>query len=153
MSECSSSSEKKPACENELNSKSMSMVHFLPCSIEFDGPVAVNSFFQIKKSKNELRSAFRGRELVGKELKLPATVLGINAVQNRQTESTESSWDCVGQFDKINVWQHDIAPDLGQLQDCIDWFEIAEQVRSLVWNNTALQNASALRLSYQCGYM
>ena len=75
-----------------------------------------------------MRSAFRGRELVGKELKLPTNVLGINAVQNRQTESTESSWDCVGQFDKINVWQHDIAPDLGQLQDCIDWFEIAEQV-------------------------
>lgn len=126
--ECASSSGDISTRGNELDSKSMSTVHFLPCSIEFDGPVAVNSFFQIKKSKNEMRSAFRGRELVGKELKLPANILGINAVQNRQTESTESSWDCVGQFDKINVWQHDIAPDLGQLQDCIDWFEIAEQV-------------------------
>ncbi len=138
MSDCSSSSEKKNACENERDCKCMSTIHFLPCSIEFDGPVAVNSFFQIKQSKNELRSAFRGRELVGKELKLPATVLGINAVQNRQTESTESSWDCVGQFEKINVWQHDIAPDLGQLQDCIDWFEIAEQVRSCSCETTRL---------------
>ena len=109
--------------------KNMSTVHFLPCTIDFDGPVPVNSFFQVKRSKTDLKAAFRGRELVGKELSLPADVLGVNAVQNRPKESSETSWDCVGQFDKITVWQHDVAPDLGQLQDCIDWFEIAEQVK------------------------
>lgn len=113
--------------------KLMSTVHYLPCTIDHNGPVPVNSFFQIKKQKNgELKSAFRGRELIGKEIELPKGVIGVNAVQNSHTDKTESSWECVGQFDKVTVWQHDIAPDLGVLQDCMDWFDIASNVSRIL---------------------
>jgi hypothetical protein len=112
--------------------ENLSTVHLLPCTIDFDGPVPVNSFFQIKKSKNDLRSAFRGRELVGNILALPHGVQGVNAVQMKPSEKTETSWDCVGRFKEITVWQHDVAPDVGQLQDCLDWFEIADEVSHLI---------------------
>ena len=109
--------------------KLMSTVHYLPCTIDYNGPVPVNSFLQIKKLKNnELKSAFRGRELVGKEIELHKGVIGVNAVQNSHIDKTESSWECVGQFEKIIVWQHDIAPDLSVIQDCVDWFDIANNV-------------------------
>ena len=115
--------------ENKTNGdQNMSTMHFLPCSIDYDGPVPVNSFFRIKRSKNGIKAALRGRELVGKEFTLPANVVGLNAVQNRTMDNTESSWDCVGKFDKITVWQHDISPDLSQLQESVDWFEIADSV-------------------------
>lgn len=114
------------------SAKLLSTVHYLPCTIDHNGPVPVNSFFQIKKSKNnELKSAFRGRELVGKEIELPKGVIGVNAVQNSHKDKTESSWDCVGQFEKITVWQHDVAPDLSVIQDCVDWFDIASNVRTI----------------------
>jgi hypothetical protein len=124
-----SSAEQACAPSSEEN---LSTVHLLPCTIDFDGPVPVNSFFQIKKAKNDLRSAFRGRELVGSVLTLPDGVQGVNAVQMKPSEKTETAWDCVGRFKEITVWQHDVAPDLGQLQDCIDWFEIADEVRHLI---------------------
>eukprot|EP00388_Colpodella_angusta_P035657 GDKK01036678.1.p1 GENE.GDKK01036678.1~~GDKK01036678.1.p1 ORF type:complete len:131 (-),score=10.83 GDKK01036678.1:149-541(-) len=124
-------STKRSSLEQDEQDKNLSTVHFLPCTIDFDGPVPVNSFFQVQRAKTELKASFRGRELIGKEMKLPTNVLGVNAIQNRPKEASETSWDCVGQFDKITVWQHDVAPDLGQLQECIDWFEIAEQVHSV----------------------
>ncbi len=118
---------------SSLNEEKLSTVHFLPCTIDFDGPLAVNSFFQIQQTKTGLRSSLRGRELIGKELALPAGVVGINAIQDSLKSKTETTWDCTGQFSEITVWQHDIAPDMGQMQDCFQWFDIAQKVRSVYY--------------------
>ena len=126
--------------------KNMSTVHFLPCTIDFDGPVPVNSFFQVKRSKTDLKAAFRGRELVGKELSLPADVLGVNAVQNRPKESSETSWDCVGQFDKITVWQHDVAARESQSAERLSYAGDVAQPTCIPVNarpNTTLQGSGS----------
>lgn len=105
-----------------------SAIHYLPCSIEHDGPLPVSSFFQVQTAKTGLVSSLRGRELVGKVMPLPDGVVGLNIVQGSATSKTELSWDCSGHFDEITVWQHDVAPDLGQVQECMNWFDIAEKV-------------------------
>jgi hypothetical protein len=115
-----------------------STIHYLPCTIAHDGPLAVNSFFQIQKTKAGMISSLRGRQLVGKTLPLPPNVTGLNIVQDGTTSKTELSWDCGGHFQEIVVWQHDIAPDLGQLQDCFNWFEIADKVRHRLSSTCAL---------------
>ena len=118
-----------------LDDTKQSSVHLLPCSIDFDGPLDVNSFFRIeKKNKAEYRSAFRGRELIGKDFNLPHDILGINVVQGATASKTEITWDCEGEFKRIVIWQHDLAPELSQLQDKVDWFAVAEKVRSLILN-------------------
>lgn len=110
----------------------MSSVHMLPCNVSHDGPVDVKSFFQVRTTKSDLRAAFRGRELVGKEVKLPTGVLGINARQTAPAQKTEAAFECEGHFDSMTVWQHDVAPDLGSIQDCLDWFEICSKVSAML---------------------
>lgn len=114
-------------------SSSMSTIHYLPCKIHYNVPTDVNNYFQITKTNNnnkhELKSAFRGRELIGKEVLLSANnIIGIHAVQHPPKEKCEMIWEVVGSYDKITMWQHDIAPDLSTLNHAIEWFDIANQV-------------------------
>ena len=37
-----------------LKNKSDSVVHMLPCKIEYDGPAPVNSYFHVTKNKNNI---------------------------------------------------------------------------------------------------
>lgn len=125
------------------SSSSMSTIHYLPCKINYNGPTDVNNYFQIIKTNdkqiqqqhgshnhqnNELKSAFRGRELIGKEVILPANIIGIHAIQHPPLEKYEMTWEVVGSYDKITIWQHDIAPDLSTLNHAIEWFDIANEV-------------------------
>lgn len=113
----------------EQRHQEQTTVHLLPCSIEHDGPLAVSSYFQIKKEKLDLKASLRGRELVGKEVQLPQRVCGVHAVQGQRTQKTEATWEYAGQFKKLVVWQHDVAPELGPINECFDWFDIADKVR------------------------
>lgn len=125
------------------SSSAMSTIHYLPCKINYNGPTDVNNYFQITKTNDkqiqqhgshnhqnyELKSTFRGRELIGKEVILPANIIGIHAVQHPPREKNEMTWEVVGGYDKITMWQHDIAPDLSTLNHAIEWFDIANEVR------------------------
>ncbi len=127
----------EPAAKNEADlesvKKDLSVVHLLPCNIEFDGTAPVNSYFQISEGKrDQMLTHFRGRELVGKKLKLPDGVIGLNAVQDTRKQSDNIHWEITGNFHEINVWQHDVAMDLTQINECLEWFELAESV-SCLW--------------------
>jgi hypothetical protein len=112
--------------------KESSVMHLLPCNIEFDGTAPVSSYFQISEGKREQMIAhFRGRELVGRKLKLPDGVIGLNAVQDTRKQSDNINWEITGNFDEVNVWQHDIAMDLTQINESLEWFELAESVSVL----------------------
>lgn len=112
-----------------------SVIHLLPCSIEYDGPAPVSSYFHITAGVNNnpsnLQARFRGRALQGRMQELPNSVLGINAIQKmRSLESLdkETIWEAEGTFDRLSIWQHDIPPDLSQFQDYLNWFEISKSV-------------------------
>lgn len=109
----------------------MSSIHYLPCNIHYDGSSDVNSYFQIQSIKlsNKLQAVFRGRELIGQELLLSGrNVIGINVVQKQPKSNTELNWEVTGNFNKIAVWQHDVAPDLTHFDEALEWFEIANEV-------------------------
>jgi hypothetical protein len=118
----------EPGAPEEEN-QNKSTMHFLPCTIDYNGPAPVNSFFHVSKVKINFKSALRGRELIGTELQLTDGVVGINAVQSKPIDNTETVWNTTGEFDKIMIWQHDLAPDLVPMQDLLDWFAIADKVR------------------------
>ena len=46
-----------------------SVMHLLPCDIDYNGTAPVNSFFQVKREEVRgqkiMKSHFRGRELIG----------------------------------------------------------------------------------------
>ena len=130
---------------DDNNSHMMSSMHYLPCNIHYDGSSEVNSFFQIKslKSSNKLQSFFRGRELIGQELLLSdRNVIGINATQKQPESNTELNWEVTGNFNKITVWQHDVAPDLTHFEEALEWFEIANEVsfNQYIFSYTLLYN-------------
>jgi ribonuclease H2 subunit C len=105
------------------------IVHLLPCNIDYDGPAPIEGFFIIEKNAEKLSSNFRGRELIGKEVKLPTNVVGINV---RSTNTTnKNSLQVDGTFDKFFVWQHDVEPDTSNIQNCFEWFEISQSVSLL----------------------
>ena len=120
---------------DDNSNKYMSTVHYLPCKIHYNGSTDVNNYFQVIKTNNnkhqvkELKSAFRGRELIGKEVALPSNVVGIHAIQQHQSkEKYEMTWEVSGNFEKLTVWQHDISPDLSTFNHALEWFDIANEV-------------------------
>jgi hypothetical protein len=126
----------EPVSESQIESKGLrkesTVIHLLPCNIEFDGTAPVNSYFQISEGKrDQMLAHFRGRELVGRKLKLPDGVIGLNAVQDTRKQSDNINWEITGNFDEINVWQHDVAMDLTQINESLEWFELADSVSYL----------------------
>ena len=107
--------------------QTVSTVHLMPCTIEYDGNAPIKSFFHVNKvADGTLRSHFRGRELRGKILSLPsASVEGlcIGDTGNQQ-------WKVEGEFSSIHVWEHDTLPDMAPLNDCVGWFALADAVHS-----------------------
>jgi hypothetical protein len=56
------------------NNDSNSAVHFLPCSILYDGPTLITPFFKVKDDEERpklKRAHFRGRKLLGTEVSPP----------------------------------------------------------------------------------
>lgn len=130
-------SETKPSSDNAdpESKKTASDIHLLPCTINYDGPAPINSFFQVTKAeKNEqLVSHFRGRELKGKEFKLKDGVIGLNTIQVSEAAASnqETVWETAGVFDNIKVWDHDVEPNLVFMEECMDWFEVSQSIHSI----------------------
>ena len=131
--------------ETKTNEKSDSIVHMLPCKIEFDGPAPVNAYFHMNKkprtsnnksvsTQNNLESHFRGRKLEGVEFELPKNIIGMytHTSQNISHDGT-ADINIEGTFHSINVWEHDRPPTthIAQLEECISWFELAEAVSNI----------------------
>ena len=117
-----------------------STVHFLPCSIDYDGTAPVRSFFNIIQEDGEhLTSHLRGRKLKGvvSQLETSASKTAASSETSNESRSEESliglhltdngdrKWVVDGHFSKINVWEHDNLSDTSRLDDCLSWITIA----------------------------
>ncbi len=131
MSSSDSASEENVGSKETVLKNEFSVMHLLPCDIDYNGPAPVTSYFQISEGKrrnDEMTAHFRGHELIGKKVKLPEKITGLNVTQDMRNQSKELKWAVVGEFKEINVWQHDVAPDVNQIEECLDWFELASAV-------------------------
>mmetsp|Transcript_12603 Transcript_12603/g.17308 ORF Transcript_12603/g.17308 Transcript_12603/m.17308 type:complete len:127 (+) Transcript_12603:92-472(+) len=122
----------------EIETKSL--LNLLPCSIEYNGPAPIKSYFQIVESNAQgdesktLTAHFRGRALRGSQVKLPQSIIGITAVDKHPERVADDGiikWETLGTFDSINIWEHDVLPNLDQFQECLDWFEISRNVHEI----------------------
>jgi hypothetical protein len=123
------------------SAKKASVIQVMPFSIDYNGTAPVNSYMRVCEQKGELRTHFRGRELVGNEVKLPAQVKGVHAIPATRKLGTASptrsddvgdSLEVTGEFSSFILWQHDVSPNVGQVEEALDWFEVADSVSSLL---------------------
>jgi hypothetical protein len=104
-------------------------IHCLPCQIEYDGAAPVSTYFLVSpQEKDTYVSRLRGRRLVGKEVKLPETVVGLHGIFGGKKSNTEGTIEIQESFRSFISWEHDITPDLNNIQECLDWMEIASVV-------------------------
>jgi Ribonuclease H2 non-catalytic subunit (Ylr154p-like) len=128
--------------ESDGQCPTSSTIHFLPCSIDYDGTAPIKSFFQTTSDADgNLTSHLRGRKLKGKsvELNIPQERECKNSL-NLQAEDVSTvtglcvgdngnrNWIVEGHFSSMNVWEHDTSPDLSVVDECLSWFMIADQV-------------------------
>ena len=116
------------------NLRSESNVHYLPCSVKYDGPANINAYFKTTSSETnpyELTSRFRGRELKGKRIALPIGVVGFFLASDGLGSKSVS---IRGHFRSLTIWDHDIAPDTAPISDQFDWLEISKAVSIFNFN-------------------
>ncbi len=111
-------------------SSSSCAAHLLPCKIDFDGPAPVASYFLQEGHAAAGQPAdplgplaqFRGRELRGREVHLPA------GVQARCVSRAGRVLGLEGQVSQLMVWQHDAAPAPAVMGDYLAAIEVAQAV-------------------------
>lgn len=146
----------KPLIEHSAEST----IHYLPCSIDFDGSSEISSYFMVSENANRpgyLQSHFRGRELHGikydlSELngKAAENEKGIMAIEGTENEenvdkevmnvkglcvskaaSGQKELEVIGHFNSIHLWQHDIQPDVNEFKKHHEWLEIANTLHQV----------------------
>lgn len=128
--------------EPEGQCSTSSTIHFLPCSIDYDGTAPIKSFFQ---TSDDLDGTFishlRGRKLKGKLVELNVSQekdsknLSNLPAENVSTvtglcvgDNGNRNWIVEGHFTSMSIWEHDTNPDLSAIDECLSWFKIADQV-------------------------
>ncbi|XP_064479348.1 uncharacterized protein LOC135392572 [Ornithodoros turicata] len=107
-------------------------IHLLPCEIKHSGKAKVSNYFEtmIEDSKefpNTLKSSFRGRPLLGRDVSVPADYKGV-VFKNLPTESgeTKSFYARCG-FDKLTYWKWSHPPSGNDKVVLMqDWFAVAK---------------------------
>jgi len=119
---------------NNTSSRALSDVQYLPCDIDYVGSTEINAYFKVSTSGDGvLHSQIRGHELIGEKMPIctPALpVTGFLVTKGSQVGGEGTRLEVTGVFDSITLWQHDAKPDVCQVRDYIDWFEIANAVHS-----------------------
>jgi len=120
-----------------------SELHLLPCNIQYDGPAPVKSFFIQKSGKNNDKIAYlRGHELVGEVVDISKDWLGVVVVKASNKSNLDSEQDpskgrnevnmlAEGNFDSFTLWQHDVAPNMAQVEELLEWREVANSLHSI----------------------
>jgi hypothetical protein len=80
-------------------------IHHLPCALDTDGPAAVSTYFMVEE-KPALKAHFRGRQLDGKRMKLPADVQGLilESKSCTEEEGVDRLLKVDAQFKEIIYW-------------------------------------------------
>ncbi|KAJ2449716.1 hypothetical protein EV183_004729 [Coemansia sp. RSA 2336] len=107
-------------------------LHLLPCAVSHDGTAKTDYFIV---DENELVTSFRGRQLQGCQVALPAGYTGHIVVESAAAddaafEDSDSkmrlelqSTEC---FDKFTVWEHDRLPQpADEMISALQWTEVA----------------------------
>jgi hypothetical protein len=107
-----------------------STVHRLPCSMDYDGHAPVKSYFLMKeksqKGEKKLTAHLRGRELIGQKMQLPDETIGVHATS--KTDENGLHLEVNGSFTEMFVWEHDIAPNMTEIEGCMEWMEVSRNV-------------------------
>ncbi|KAI4499099.1 hypothetical protein M0802_005682 [Mischocyttarus mexicanus] len=113
-----------------------SVIHLMPCKINFDGPANVSSFFQscIQETDNENCSiSFRGRPLQGKKIQIPKDYKGIIFFEHKKPafEDIKRNLYSNSFFSEFTYWNYDKIPSKNDaLAKALDWIDIAEALHS-----------------------
>ena len=115
-----------PAQNNQYHTQP----HLLPCEIQYNGPTHAARYFKPKTTKNKLKNAtFRGRNLIGKQIKLPHTFIGCilqDTLAHSLSDQEKRTWVNRGSFDELTYWKHDEAPnDSDPLAQCMNFARMA----------------------------
>lgn len=109
-------------------------IQLLPFEINYNGPAKINSYFLVdhKVSTNQKISHFRGRRLIGKDVLFPEKIIGLHGLVKKDIISGKGTIDPIETFPQITVWQHDIAPEIGNLEECFNWLELTSEVSNFL---------------------
>ena len=123
----------------------LSKLHYLPCSIDYDGTAAVKSFFHVEHTKRGgdlcLKTHLRGHKLSGREIQIsPSTTEKGSSDKIGDSQNCPSvvglcvrdggnmDWVVEGKFDSISEWVHGETFDSSQIEHHLSWFLTADQV-------------------------
>ena len=124
-----------------------SKLHYLPCSIDYDGTAAIKSFFHVEHTKRGgdlcLKSHLRGHKLSGREIQLSSSVTEKSSSEKKGDSQNASlvglcvrdggnmDWVVEGKFNSISEWTHGETFDSSQIEHHLSWFLIADQVSAI----------------------
>ncbi|KAJ2849930.1 hypothetical protein IWW36_002279 [Coemansia brasiliensis] len=111
-------------------------LHLLPCSVSHDGTARTDYFILSTEPDQTLVTSFRGRQLQGCQISLPADYTGHVVVESMAADDTafEDSnskmrleLQSTEQFDKFTVWEHDRLPQPAddEMISALKWIEVA----------------------------
>ncbi|GAQ87367.1 ribonuclease H2 subunit C [Klebsormidium nitens] len=127
-------------------------LHHLPCSIGYNGPANVHSFFQPKSTGSTfdgvtiVEAAFRGRKLLGATVDIPAGYQGLvlakrplDASHEKEGEAIQE-WTAEATFSALSYWKHDTTPSSADgVRRCFGWLQLADLIHSPVDGATHMQ--------------
>jgi hypothetical protein len=108
-------------------------INLLPFSINFDGPVPASTYF-IKSVENQIETAhFRGRKLLKKTINLPEPFTGIHLIiPGNQSGGCDREASIQSTFKQLGEFGHDIQPSSREIEECIEWLELSEEVTHIL---------------------
>jgi hypothetical protein len=107
-------------------------VNYLPCSIQYDGPASASTYFLIKeKTDSTLEAYFRGRKLMGKEFSFPENICAAHAVLQKEGNPNSIRCKVMDEIPKMNIWEHNKLPSVCEIEETLDWIEVAAAVSLL----------------------
>lgn len=117
---------------NISNSSNKIEIHYLPCSIDYNGSAPICSYFHQTEAtdKSHKLSQFRGRELKGIDINLNS--YNIKGLCVSKDSSNPNNIHVIDKFDQMTVWQHDTLPSDHQFLDSMKWFDIAKAVSAIL---------------------
>ncbi|RYH21543.1 hypothetical protein EON65_20445 [archaeon] len=133
-----------------MSTEGQSSVNLLPFSIEYDGPAPISTYFITRVEDGTEVAHFRGRRLVKKTVKLPEPLTGLYMVVPENKRSDESKLEINSAFKELALWGHHTAPNTQDIDQCLDWLELANVVSSSPIHFTLFFHALTLCYTLVC---
>ncbi|CAN8002616.1 unnamed protein product [Ixodes hexagonus] len=109
--------------------------HLLPCQIKYRGVANVSRFFDpfvepVQDSKDSLKTSFRGRPLLGRQVAVPPDFAGV-VFKTAATDADSKSLYATGSFEEFVYWNWSTAPSHNdKVAQLDDWVAVANALHS-----------------------